>query len=150
MWVKTSDNQIVELDDKYAEKSYLFSNLLSLPSVPSPPALLIDSKTLSVVYSFMIRDSHILKRDYNPLEIHFSSETLSYFEDASTEEIINICNAASYLEYPYLLEVCCKILAMRLGHSSMKTKKEILGEKQINEEEMELMLQDFDWANENL
>ncbi|ELA41813.1 uncharacterized protein VICG_01165 [Vittaforma corneae ATCC 50505] len=150
MRVRTTDGKILELDELYALKSYLLSSLATIQSVEEPIDILVDSKTMRIIYDFMIRDNHALKREYNSLEIHFSNETLSYFDSKSTSEVISICNGANYLEYPYLLEVCCKILAIRLSQGSAKTKNEVLGERRITEEDMSLIIQDFDWANESI
>lgn len=148
--VRTTDDEILELDELYAFKSHLLNNLTTIQPAEEPVDILVDSRTMDFIYEFMVKDSHVLKREYNSLEIHFSSETLSYFDNKPTSEVIGICNGANYLEYPYLLEVCCKILATRLSQGSIKTKNEILGERRITEEDMSLIIQDFDWANENI
>lgn len=150
MLVKTAEGEILDIDEHCAMKSYLLSNLAASVAVTDPVEILLDTKTTETIRAFMGRDNHVLKRDYNPLEIHFSNETLSYFDATPTQEIIKICNGANYLEYPYLLEVCCKILALRLSQNSAKTRSEVLGEKRVTEEEMSLVVQDFDWASEHI
>lgn len=150
MRVKTTDNKIIELNKTIAFKSCLFSNLESIKTDDEPIPILIDSKTMLSIYEFMKNDNHVLKKDYNPLEIYFSNETLSCFDGKQDQEIINICNGANYLEYPYLLELCCKILAMRLSQNSLKTKNEILGEKRISDEDIQMIMQDYDWVNDNI
>lgn len=150
MRIRTTDGDIFDLEDRYAIKSHLLSSLATVPSADGPADILVDSVTMRVIYDFMTRDSHILKRDYNPLEIHFSADTLAYFDGKTTQELLAICNGANYLEYPYLLEVCCKLLAVKLSQNSVRTKNEVLGERRINEEDMNFIIQDFDWANENI
>ncbi len=147
--VKTSDGIKIQLDKKYAHKSILLSNLESIKYV-GPIEICVDSKTLSTIYDFMQRDSHVLKKDYNPLEINFSNETLEYFGKMNNAELIEICNGANYLEYPYLLEVTSKVLAIRLSQNTLRKKNEILGDKRISEEEMDYIIQDYNWFNENM
>lgn len=151
--VKTSDGHIMELEEHFAFKSYLLRNIKDCPNkagASDPVKILIDKSTMSTIYSFMQKDNHILKKDYNPLEIHFSSEMLHHFDHCSADEILSICNGANYLEYPFLLELCCKILANELAGSSGDLPVQILGDRRINEEDLERMTRDFDWVNENI
>ncbi|KAI5154679.1 hypothetical protein ENBRE01_3440, partial [Enteropsectra breve] len=60
-------------------------------------------------------DNHVLDKDYNPLEIHFPYEMIMHFEDLSASQLLGVCNAANYLNYPYLLELCCKIIANEIS-----------------------------------
>lgn len=150
MKVKTFDGIVMEVNSRQVEKAYLLSNLKTLPASEEPIDILVSSSVLQIIDDFMHRDKHVLKRKYNPLEIHFSAETLEYFDNKSTQDVLAICNAANYLEYPYLLEVCCKVLATRLNQNSMKVKNEILGDTRMSDEDMERIVNDFDWINEDI
>lgn len=152
--ISTLDGHLVELEEQYSSKSNLLQNLMEYSNIDSPVKLLIDRKTLLLVYNFMQKDMHVLKKGYNPLEIHFSYEMLHFFDSCTPQELLDVCNSANYLEYPFLLELCCKILANELSDSSNLSKCDfpfkILGDERINEEDLEKISKDFDWMNEDL
>lgn len=148
MKIKTSDNVVMELDDIIIAKSKLFENLSYMPQVENPLDVLVDSKILEEIVDFAKKDKHELNRNYNPLEIHFSIEMLDYFEKRPVQEILKICNAANYLEYPYLLELCCKLLATKISQGSLKIKNEILGDSRIDDRDIDRILSDLDWMED--
>lgn len=139
--IKTCDGFNFEMEKKYAYRSQLLKNLENFEET-SPVSLLITKKTLEIIYEFMKVDRHVLKKDYNPLEIHFSMEMLDYFDTYEMVEIIEICNGANYLEYPFLLELCCKIIAGNLSalpideiSSLLKTNPKNLQKNEKDDEE---------------
>lgn len=143
----------MELEEHFAFKSYLLRSIKECPNkigIDDPVEVLVDKSTMSAIYSFMQQDNHILKKDYNPLEIHFSSEMLHYFDHFCIDEILSICNGANYLEYPFLLELCCKVLANELATNSKVLPMQILGDKRIGGDDLERIVRDFDWANEHI
>lgn len=151
--VKTMDGHVMELEEHFAFKSYLFRSIKECPNrtgIHDPVEILVDKRTMSEIYSFMQRDNHIIKKDYNPLEIHFSSEMLHYFDQFSIDEILDVCNGANYLEYPFLLELCCKVLANELASNSKDLPMHILGDRRIDGEDLERIARDFDWVNEHI
>lgn len=148
MKIKTTDDFVMELSDTIVEKSFLFKNISSIPSTEDALEILIDSTTLDEIIGFAEKDKRMLKKNYNPLEIHFSIDMLDYFEKKSTRDILKICNAANYLEYPYLLELCCKLLATKISQGSLKIKTEILGDAKIDDKDIERILSDLYWMED--
>ncbi|KAI5171446.1 S-phase kinase-associated protein 1 [Pancytospora epiphaga] len=147
--LETSDNIIVEVEECVAVKSNLLRNLIDTVGVCGPIPLLVDYITLKKVHSFMIEDNHVLPKDYNPLEIFFSNENLLFFEGMSSEEILNLCNAANYLEYPFLLELCCKRIANELAdNSKSELAKIVKGEKKLDEATACEMRKEFEWLDD--
>lgn len=149
--IRTIDDSLCELDEKYAFKSQLLKNLNNLPSNEPVIHLSMTSKTLNIVSEFMKIDNHVLKQDYNPLEIHFSEQMLQFLEGYGYDEILDICNAANYLDYPFLLELSCKTLANILSNiPKLKVGTfpyRIFGDTRLSKEEVEEVLSEIDWEN---
>lgn len=147
----SSDGHIIELEEKYSSKSNLLKNISEYPVEDQPPKILVSKQTMLRIYEFMQKDNHILKKDFNPLEIHFSYEFLHYFDNCSPEELLDVCNGANYLEYPFLLELCCKILANEISEGVndriYDLSDKLLGDKRINEEDLQKTVSDFEWIN---
>ena len=101
---------------------------------------------MKVVYDFMKKDSHHLKKGYNPLEIHFSMENIAYFQEYTPEDLLKISNAANYLEYYYLLELTCKIFANELlENGKSELSKMIKGPKKVTKEQAAKINEEYEW-----
>lgn len=149
--LRTTDGAIVELEEQYATKSCLLKNILETVGCSEPVDILVDSETLLQIRAFMACDNHVLRKDYNPLEIYFSQENLTFFDGLSPEQVIGICNAANYLEYLFLLELCCKLIANDLTENSKSEMSEIVkGTRKLDDEASKRVQQEFEWFDEAL
>lgn len=148
--VYTTDSKIILLEEEYAFKSLFLANISEFPPIDGNVKILIDSKAMNEIYGFMKKDKHVLERDFNPLEISFSAEFLACFDHLSLAGLLDVCNGANYLEYPFLLELCCKQLAIRISQGPDQMKGEILGEGRVTDEDFERITTDFEWLDDNL
>lgn len=147
--LKTKDGVIIEIEEQYAVKSKLLKNILERTKNTAPIEILVDSETMTSVYSFMTHDNHILQQDYNPLEIYFSNENLTFFDDLSSDKMLKVCNAANYLEYCFLLELCCKIIANELSENSRSELAEIIkGTDRVDNEAVGKLKKEYEWFDE--
>lgn len=115
--LRTTDNKIVELPRECAAKSVFLRNLAAATAHTAPIDVLFDAETFERVLAFMATDHHELENNYNPLEIYFSPTMLAFFDGVSNELLIKLCAAANYLDYPFLLEITCKVIATRLAET---------------------------------
>lgn len=142
-FIKTKDNKILKLDERYAFKSNFLKDLVESIKIEEPINILIDYDTFSKVYAFMLKDSHTLKNGYNPLEIHFSAENMAFMASMTAEDIIKITSAANYLNYPFLMELGCKFISNELSTNSKSELAEIVkGTRKL--EHNPLVRQDFE------
>lgn len=150
MLLITTDRIEFHIDKEQAFKSFFLRNIYDIQPCDDPVEVLIDSKTMREIVEFMKKDKHVLERDFNPLEINFSFEFLECFDHLNTPELLNVCNGANYLEYPFLLELCCKQLAIRISQGPEMIKNEILGESRVTDDDFERITNDFEWLDGNL
>lgn len=150
MLLQTTDKKDFFIDKEHAFKSIFLRNIFEIEPCSDPVEVLIDSKTMKEIHEFMKKDKHVLEKDFNPLEINFSYEFLECFDHLSMPELLCVCNAANYLEYPFLLELCCKQLAIRISQGPEILKSEILGDSRITDDDFERITTDFEWLDGNL
>jgi S-phase kinase-associated protein 1 len=148
--VLTNDLKIFQLDENYVSKSLFFQNILSFPASSEPIQILINSNTLDLIYEFMKKDNHVLQKNFNPLEINFSSEFLNCFDHLSLPDLVGVCNAANYLEYPFLFELTCKQLSIRVSQNPELMDSGILGDGRVTDEDFDRITNDFEWLSDNL
>ncbi|KAI4291005.1 S-phase kinase-associated protein 1 [Pancytospora philotis] len=149
--LRTSDGETIDIEDRLACKSNLLRNVMDGASDSGVIPLQVDAHTLRTIHSFMALDNSSLKRNYNYLEIFFANEHFEFFEGRPAEEVLRICNAANYLEYLFLLELCCKIIASELADTS-KTElaRVMLGSDRLSKADAKQAQQEFSWLNEDL
>lgn len=149
--LQTTDGAVVEVEEKHAMKSVLLRNIMETTGIAGCIPLLVDAETAAQVRAFMETDNHVLEKDYNPLEIYFSSENLSFFDGLSAERLLKVCNAANYLEYPFLLELCCKLIANELSDNSRSELSEMVkGTRRYDEVAVKDIRQEFEWFDDTL
>lgn len=145
----TTDGKKLEMKEEHAFKSILLDNIFTTFNNIYNLEILLDFETLSFIYNFMQHDFHNLKKDYNFLEIHFSSEMLHYFDNVDNDKLLKICNAANYLNYPYLLELCCKIIANKLTELPDSNLEEfpfkLLGDRKFTKEDVDKIVNEEEW-----
>lgn len=131
----TSDSFIIEIEKEIAVKSELLNRVLKYTTVIEPIPINVNFKIMQIIHYFMLTDKHLLKENYNPLEIYFSNDNLSFFEELSSEILLDTCNASNYLEYYFLLELCCKIIANKLQENPESDIAEIMKGKIIKNDD---------------
>lgn len=146
----TTDEKTITVEDVYAFKSIFLANISEFPPISEPVQILIDSNTMNEIYEFMKKDKHVLEKNFNPLEINFSVDFLGCFDHLNLQELLNVCNGANYLEYPFLLELCCKQLAIRISQGPDQMRNEVFGEGRVTDDDFERIINDFEWLDENL
>ncbi|KAL6122451.1 hypothetical protein NUSPORA_00488 [Nucleospora cyclopteri] len=74
----------------------------------------IKSDIFLLVLDFMQKKQIKLHKGYSTSEIFFPRAHLEWVKEKDSEQILELCNACNYLEYAYLMELCCKALADEL------------------------------------
>lgn len=144
--LKTLDGDTVQLPKELAIRSVFLRNVLQETEHHSPIDILFTSEVFKIVHTFMTIDNHVLEEGYNPLEIYFSTEMLSFFDDMSSEMLLDVCNAANYLEYSFLLEITCKVIAGRLAENTRGELAQIIrGPETVSTVEMKNIQDEFEW-----
>ena len=147
--LRTTDGILIELEERHARKCVFLSNALEITPHSAPIDLLIDSDTLRRVAAFMEVDNHMLKPGYNPLEIYFSNEILLFFDGLSADDMLKLCNAANYLEYFFLLELCCKLISNELAENTRGELAEtIKGKERLETDAVDRIQKEFEWFDE--
>jgi S-phase kinase-associated protein 1 len=146
--IKTMDQGRFKVDEKYAFKSLLIRNICTLTTVEFPIPLRISSQIFDIINRFMKIDTTYLSQNFNPLEIRFRQCDVNFFIDYDSKTLLDICNAANYLEYAYLLELCCKIIAGKLKYKSSRELREFIGlECDISEDTAQNIDLEFGWMS---
>lgn len=116
----TNDAKKFYLNKTQCIKIKLFKNLLEI-FYEKIIIINLTSNIFKKIYEFLIMYDKVdlkvdLNNEYNPLELYFSKDDLSYLDKFSIDDIIELINACNYLEYSYLLELSCKKLAILLNN----------------------------------
>lgn len=149
--LRTSDGVVFTLEEEHAYKCVFLKNILEATERMGPIEILVDSETIMKIYSFMKTDHHVLKKNYNPLEIYFSSENLMFFEGLPADKLLKVCNAANYLEYYFLLELCCKIIADELSENTRtELTDKIRGKGQMEKDAIGKIQREYEWFDDAL
>ncbi|ADM11165.1 ubiquitin ligase Skp1-like protein [Encephalitozoon intestinalis ATCC 50506] len=146
--VETSDGRIFRVDTKQAYKSVLIKNVCTSTVCKYPISLKVSSSTFEIIQKYMEIDTSQLSEDYNPLEIRFKPSDLNFFMEYDNKKLLDVCNGANYLEYPYLLELCCKIISDKMKYKNTKELAEFIGvEYNITDEELMRIEKEFEWIS---
>lgn len=129
MLISTKDGKIIELTEKEIIKCKLLYEIKTNTVIVEPVPINIDSKYLDFIKKFIKIDNVELKKGYEPLEIYFYNEHLNMIEDLDENFLIELCSAANYLYYSYLLELCCRVIAQKLRYKSLDEVKEYIEPK---------------------
>lgn len=149
--LQTSDGHLIEIEHEYAVKSLLLKNLLKYTKVIEPIKINVELKTMDLVYYFMMTDKHELRENYSPLEIYFPKEYFQFFDGISAENIIKTSNAANYLEYNFLLELCCKIISNELASNAKSELAELVrGKEKIEKKIQKKLEKEYNWYNDSV
>ncbi|CAD26176.1 hypothetical protein [Encephalitozoon cuniculi GB-M1] len=146
--IETIDGHIFRLEENEAYKSILIRNVCTSTACRYPIALRVRSSIFMIIQKYMKVDTSQLSEDYNPLEIRFKPSDFSFFMEYDNKTLLDICNGANYLEYPYLLELCCKIISEKMKSKSTRELAEFIGmECNMTEEEMRRVEKEFEWVS---
>lgn len=146
--IKTSDLGRFKLDERMAYKSVLLRNICTSTICNYPIPLRISSSVFDMVYRYMKIDTSQLCDGYNPLEIKFKQTDFNFFMEYDSKMLLDVCNAANFLEYPYLLELCCKIISGKMKYKSAKELRDFIGlECDMTEEELVDIDKEFGWMS---
>ncbi|KAM0672560.1 SCF ubiquitin ligase Skp1-like protein [Ordospora colligata] len=125
--IKTRDGDIFNIECKHAYKSILIKNVCTSTVCSYPIHIQLSSKVFKTISGYMQVDTSHLSEKYNPLEIRFKQYDLDFFNIYSDEHLLDICNGANYLDYPCLLELCCKLIAERIKYKTVEELREFVG-----------------------
>lgn len=146
--LRSADGEIIDIEDRHAIKCCLIKNIKEMTKGGEMIVLQVDSEIMKIIHRFMKIDNYNLTPGYNCLEIYFSNEHLSFFEGMSHATILKICNAANYLEYLFLLELCCKVIANTLADNSRSELAQMIGgTEKLDKMATKELKQEFDWLN---
>ncbi|KAF7684643.1 SKP1-like protein 5 [Astathelohania contejeani] len=141
--IKSSDNKLIEIDNKLAHQSILLTHILSSTKLIEPIMLPISSDILEIVIEYM---KH-LKVPFT-MEPRFSQEDASYVSSIPDHKLVPLASAANYLNFPSLLAICCKILAERMKNKNMAELRELVGvSNDLNEKDRNELNEDFGWIS---
>lgn len=126
MKIITKDDQIIEISQKTIEKCKLLNDLKLLTIIKDPVNLQITSKCIKFISEFANTDNGVLIENYDPLRIYFSPEQLAKFGDLEEDFLIELSTGANYLDYPFLLELCCRTIAEKLKTQPIEKIKDYL------------------------
>lgn len=146
--VKTNDQRVFMLPEKTAFRSSLLRNVCASTACTYPIPLMVSSAVFEIVHKFMKIDTSLLCDGYNPLEIKFRQTDFNFFMEHDNKTLLEVCNAANYLEYPYLLELCCKIISGKMKYKNARELREFIGlESDMTEEELANIDREFGWMS---
>ncbi|KAG5859288.1 hypothetical protein KMI_07g11280 [Encephalitozoon hellem] len=146
--IETTDGRIFKIEEKQAYKSILIKNVCTSTVWKNPIALQVSSPVFEIIRKYMEIDTSQLSEDYNPLEIRFKQSDFNFFVEYDNRTLLDICNGANYLEYPYLLELCCKIISEKMKHKNTRELAEFIGvDCNITDEELMKIEREFEWIS---
>lgn len=146
VYLRTTEGHIKHINEELAKKSILIRNIIEETTINGPITLLIKEEVLNQICAFTAIDKHVLEPDYDPLEIYFSAEMLDFFREMDNEMLLDVCNAANYLDYPFLLEITCKVIAGRLSNSTRSELVEaIKGGGVYEQTSVDAVTEEFEW-----
>lgn len=147
--IKTNEGKELVINGNHLTKSLLFKSLLTLPHTAKPIDIPIKSDILLLVLKFMEIDTTTLANNYNPLDIKFKTSDYNFFQGCSNNDLIELCNASNYLNYPYLLELTCKILANKMQYKTTAELREFIGFENgpIEDNEDDEACRQFEWLS---
>ncbi|KAH9411828.1 hypothetical protein HK407_03g05800 [Ordospora pajunii] len=125
--IKTRDGDVFDIECKYAYKSTLIKNVCTSTACSYPICIQLSSQVFKTIHGYMQLDTSHLSEKYSPLEIRFKQHDLDFFKNYDDEHLLGICNGANYLDYPYLLELCCKLIAERIKHKTTEELRRFVG-----------------------
>ncbi|AFM97917.1 SCF ubiquitin ligase Skp1-like protein [Encephalitozoon hellem ATCC 50504] len=146
--IETTDGRIFKIEEKQAYKSILIKNVCTSTVWENPITLQVSSPVFEIIRKYMEIDTSQLSEDYNPLEIRFKQSDFNFFVEYDNRTLLDICNGANYLEYPYLLELCCKIISEKMKHKNTRELAEFIGvDCNITDEELMKIEREFEWIS---
>lgn len=146
--IETADGDLFRLEEGLAYKSVLIRNVCTSTVCEWPVRLEIASPVFEIIRRYMEVDVSKLAESYNPLEIRFRQSDFDFLEEYDDKTLLDICNGANYLEYPYLLELCCKAISEKMKHRSAEELAELIGvEFSMTEEELGRVEREFGWMS---
>ncbi|ORD93382.1 hypothetical protein ECANGB1_2411 [Enterospora canceri] len=118
----TRDGKEYELRRNHVNKIKYIKNLSELYKTDTF-GIELDSAVFQKVYEFLVTQDKVdldvdIDHSYDIRELYFSPEDIGWFRNYHLQDVIDLSNAANYLEYVYLLELCCKKLSLLLLHSN--------------------------------
>ncbi|EOB12665.1 hypothetical protein NBO_386g0022 [Nosema bombycis CQ1] len=145
--IKTIDGVEKHLEGAHLSKSLLFKHLSLLKS-HNPLDILVSSEILDQIIRFMEIDTNVLSAQYTPLDIKFKTCDFDFFSDCTNNTLVELCNASNYLNYPYLLELTCKILANRMQYRPTEELRELIGQgNEIIEDTDDDINKELEWLS---
>lgn len=140
MQVLTLDKKIYTLKDYQIQHSILFQDL-SHTILGDPLEILVHSKVFDIVLDFMATEHRVFE---DPSRINVTQKERNFFEQYDIDTIIDVCSAANYLCYHFLLEVSANVVAEYFRNKDMEELNTIFG-NDMNENEKRSIAREFDW-----
>ncbi|KCZ81606.1 hypothetical protein H312_00930 [Anncaliia algerae PRA339] len=128
--VITSDKKIFFISDKFITQSYLLQDIIRLTVQESRLDILVCHGTMILIDEFIEINNQTLARREDPLLITFTDKIRGFFMALRHKEILDITNAASYLDMPVLLECCVRFVASMIENGS--NLQELVGESMLD------------------
>ena len=141
--IKSSDGQIFEIEERGLDRAKLFKELKEILNLKEELPFDVDSKNLKKIIEFLNYYIYeIPKAIPKPLPSSDLKQVLSewdynYIISLSIEEIVDLVNAANYMNINHLINLACSRLASEMTNCSMEEAREKFGiHADMTEEEM--------------
>ncbi|KAM0685713.1 hypothetical protein COBT_003073 [Conglomerata obtusa] len=146
----TNDNKIYTLNEHQIRFSFVLENIVKNTILDAPIPLLISSTIFDHILSFMELEQtiHTDNDDYNQIRIKDMHKKM--FRNLEIDVIIDIVNAANYLNYIFLMETTSYIVANFFKDKTMEDIRKFMGDD-MSEEQRRSVDHEFGWLpDENL
>lgn len=122
----------------------LFKNITKHCIMDSPIDILVESKILNIILRFLEQD---IRRNDNSNIVTLKDK--NFFNPYTTDDIIEICKAANYLDYEFLLEVSASLIADIIRECDADEITKLFSSKEMSKERKNEIMEEFDWLPEN-
>jgi len=151
MNVVAKDGAKFLLTEKMYRQSILLRNISDCVAVPEEGVkVLVDSDVFSKITEFMIghENDPEIHEEYDTFDIIINDFDRAFVE-VERDLLFRITAAANYLNMPFLLELCCKVIAEALREKTTEEIREYLSfQEGVAIEEEESARKEYDWIQD--
>ncbi|EJW01674.1 hypothetical protein EDEG_00391 [Edhazardia aedis USNM 41457] len=143
--IKTIDNVYYTLNKKQIEFSAFLENISQLSKIVEPIELIICSKEMQKIIEFIYLDPIKLKEGYLSCELKFRECDLLFINKISPDDLIELCNAANYLEAYYLLELTSFAISRIFSDLPLSEMKKLFKYDDLTKNDKDHIFREYGW-----